>query len=189
MYRTIWMKSADATTSTYEPIPSVPSKAVLLIFPPLFHKGSLILKDLLKSKYSIIEKITLESSSQDVISWNTWNVIDNGKYLPLKLEPSKDIIAALIQRDGVYEDLHSLVEQYCHGSCSYPGMYFSPNSVMAFRDISHFFPRYRDERDYLKNSKEYLEVQVFPALNKALTELAVHRPSDPIKWLADRLNE
>jgi hypothetical protein len=66
----------------------------------------------------------------------------------------------------------------------------SDSLAASNREISFFFPEMITEPIKTGNlTREYLEQNVTPTLNEALSKLSKEKPADPCEWLANYLEK
>ncbi|CAL2040311.1 unnamed protein product [Caenorhabditis brenneri] len=172
--------------------PNLVDQIIVIILPNYFYEYEAVLKHLTKEKFGIVEKTVKHFKADDVMEWKSadlesqdiWELSDRLSDGPCML--------LLCQRANAFIEMKEVAKYHnaiANRMSSNDGLYFSKTTIAAYHDTLFFFPEYINETSMLKHAKDYLAVEVWPKLSQALARLAVERPENPIKWLADHLKQ
>lgn len=172
--------------------PNLVDRIIVIILPNYFYEYEAVLKHLRKENFGIVEKHVKHFKADDVMEWKSadlesqdiWELSDRLSDGPCML--------LLCQRANAFIEMREAARYHnaiAHRMSSNDGIYFSKTTIAAYHDTLFFFPNYIDEKAILKHAKDYLSVEVWPKLSQGLARLAVERPDNPIKWLADHLQQ
>ncbi|CAB3409160.1 unnamed protein product [Caenorhabditis bovis] len=170
--------------------PNLIDKFVLIILPNYFYDYEAVQSDLISHKFGIIAKDVKNLKSKDIMAWKSaelesqdiWEFAD-------KLADGPSMIF-LCQRANAFEgiaEIASFHNEIAQRTNHADALYFSKNTLAAYQDIHFFFPKYANEKEVIEHAKNYLSSEVWPKLSEGLARVAVERPDNPIKWLANYL--
>eukprot|EP00049_Salpingoeca_infusionum_P008176 m.132580 g.132580 ORF g.132580 m.132580 type:complete len:198 (+) comp13935_c0_seq1:412-1005(+) len=181
-------------------------QTLALIKPDAIHQSDAILDQIEKRGFTILEKrrvrLTMEQASEFYAEHygksfyaNLIGFMCSGPIMALILSKPEAILAwretlgptnSNVAREQAPQSLRALfgtdqTRNALHGSDS---------SISAMREIRFFFPSYVvDAPEEAESTRDYLESNVNPTLVRGLTALCKAKPEEPLRWLADWLEQ
>ncbi|CAI2350923.1 unnamed protein product [Caenorhabditis sp. 36 PRJEB53466] len=170
--------------------PNLIDRIIVIILPNYFYEYETVLQHLIKENFGIIEKEVKHFKKEEVIEWKSADLESQDVWGLSERLTDGPCMLLLCQRANAFLEMRELARYHnaiALRMSSNDGLYFSKTTVAAYHDILFFFTKYIDEKTVLKHAKDYLSVEVWPKLSEGLARVAVERPDNPIKWLADYL--
>ncbi|CAI5449044.1 unnamed protein product [Caenorhabditis angaria] len=170
--------------------PNLVDKIVVIILPNYFYEYEGFLQHLLRENFGIIEKSVKNFKRNDIMEWRSSDLESQDIWGLAEKITSGPCMVLLCERANAFLEMRELSKYHNDISkkmSSSTGIYFSRSTIAAYQDIAFFYPKHINEKEMIKHAQNYLSVEVWPKLSEALARVAVEKPENPIKWLAEYL--
>jgi len=164
-------------------------RLVILIKPDYVEHADEVIRDLRSAEFGLIMRRSEYLSREKAEDW-TGNQLDSER-----LCSGASLLLLMQHRNNGFQLAAGIARCHNEGRHVSPShspfrlddssvVYASGDMIAAERDRRFFFPDVPVTFDIHDQLRDYMDTQVWPILGRALTALAIQRPSDPILWLS-----